>query len=89
MSELIRIRRQFAKTEAELTRTIVKLIQPEGVTGIEKLTKDWGSILGKCHHEEEGDLIGSIYFCCSSLDKYTKAFHLILQFFYHYDHLSK
>jgi hypothetical protein len=62
---------------------------PKGVKGIEALTEEWGQVLLKVHQEDQPGLMDSLFFACSNLEDYQKAFHLFLQFFYHFDILDK
>ena len=77
------------KSEPELTREIIRMLAPKGVKGIETLTKDWGQILLKVHHQDQQELMDSLFFACTKVEDYLKAFHLFLQYFYHYDLLEK
>lgn len=57
--------------------------------GIESFTKVWGSILNKVHHEDQQDIINSLYYACTNIEEYLKALNPILQYFYHFDILNK
>jgi len=65
------------------------MLKPQGVKGIETMTDQWGTVLYNVHHEDEQELISSLYYACTKLEDYLKAFHLILQYFYHFDILGK
>lgn len=86
--DLFTLRKSYNKELNEFTKEMIRMLQPSGVKGVEEFVQKWGNIVYKLHEEQEL-LLDSITFSCEKIDKYNKAVHIFLQYFYIEEILSK
>ena len=54
VNDLNSLKAKFNKSQAEMVKSVVQAISPQGVKDIQSMAKDWGQILLKvCNNEGE------------------------------------
>lgn len=60
---------------------MIRLISPDGPSGVSSFAKNWGPIILKIH-ESQSLLLDSLYYSCENIQAYNKAFHVFIQYLY-------